>query len=171
MERSPSNRLFRATKMSHNDHQLILNCLHAYAFAVDDKDVNALRDVFHPDARIRAFGQSLSVDEYCVAIPNIVARMNTCHKISNEVVTIDGDRAVVRSYVFAYHGVPADLGDPGADAIFGAVEEDTDSLIIGTYRDILEKRNGEWRILEKLIGLKWQQHLKTLPPFPGWAGM
>lgn len=157
--------------MAQNDHQLILNCIHAYTFAVDDKDVDALRKSFHPDAQIKAFGQTLSVDEYCVAIPNIVARMNTVHKIGNEVVTIDGDRAVCRSYVFAYHSVPANLGDPGADAIFGAVDVDTDSLILGTYRDTLEKRDGEWRIVLKEIGLKWQQHLPTLPPFPGWAGM
>jgi hypothetical protein len=153
------------------DHLQILNTVHSYTFAVDDKDIVALRNVFHPDAVIRAFGQAFSVDQYCEAIPRLVERMNSCHKISNEVVTIDGDRAVCRSYLLAYHGVPADLDDQGADAIFGEIDVDTDSLILGGYRDTLEKRDGAWKIVEKAISMKWQQHLPTLPPFPGWAGM
>ena len=154
-----------------DDHLLILNVLHAYTFAIDGKNVEGVRNSFHPDAKIIAFGNEFSVDDYCKGIPNIIEKMTTVHKISNEVVDVDGDRATASSYVLAYHSVPANLNDPGADAIFGKVDRDTDSLILGRYDDILERRGGAWRITRKTIKLTWQQHLPTLPPFPGWAAM
>jgi hypothetical protein len=153
------------------DHLQILNVMHGYTFAVDRKDVPGIRNAFHPDARINAFANEFSLDDYCIGIPKIVEKMTTLHMITNEVVEVEGDRAAAQSYVYAYHRVPANLGNPAADAIFGAVNRETDSLILGRYEDTFEKRNGSWKISYKRIHLVWQQHLPTMPPFPGWAGM
>src|SRR6266478_1500829 len=101
------------------DHLAILNVLHGYTFAVDAKDVAGIRASFHPDARIAAFGNEFSVDEYCDGIHKMITKMVSVHTISNEYVVIDGDTATVKSNVFAYHRVPPDDQNPGSDAIFG----------------------------------------------------
>lgn len=153
------------------DHLQILNVMHGYTMAVDDGDVDALRNSFHPDARIEAFGAVFSVDDYCASIPRMVAAMNPTHIIGNEHVVVDGDKATARSYVWAMHKVAGGTSDPGAVAIFGAVDADTDSLIIGKYFDSFEKRDGVWRFSRKVIKVRWQQHMPTMPPVPGWANM
>lgn len=64
----------------------------------------------------------------------------TQHLLGNYEVALDGDRADARTAMHASH--------VSADEIW---------VVAGTYVDRLERRGGDWKIVERALEAKWSE--------------
>jgi hypothetical protein len=122
--------------------QAITEVLYHYCRACDRADEAALRDCFHPGSvhRHGAF-VGTSADFATLAMKIISASKMTKHLLTNVLIELDGDAALSESHYFAYHRVTnRDIG----------AEEDNFSG--GRYLDRFERRQGVWKIVER-VGL------------------
>jgi hypothetical protein len=123
------------------DRQEILDCLHRYTRGVDRLDQESLVSAFHHDARIEQGpmrGNAKAFVEYFW--PNQGTRVTCQHYIGNPTIEIDGDRA--RSEVY-FLSVGREAGETKV------------KLVGGRYVDRLERRDGEWRIAERVTIGEW----------------
>ena len=116
-----------------------------YCRAVDRRDWELLRSCYHPDAidDHGAFegGYVGGIDgfiDYC--IQGTPYFLSTSHFTGNQLVEVDGDRAWAEHYARAYHRIAGKDGAP-----------DRDETANVRYVDKLERRNGEWRFLHRLV--------------------
>lgn len=119
-----------------------------YARAVDRRDLELLRSVYHDDATdehgvVYVGPASGFIDGFMEIMKGFEL---TAHYICNSSYRIDGDRADGELYFIAYHRT---LGDDPKHAI-----------VSGRYLDNYECRSGEWRIATRK--LVWDSML-TLP--------
>jgi hypothetical protein len=134
------------------DKQELLEVLLRYCRAIDRRDYDLLRSVYHPDAVDEHGGLfSGSVDDFIAEVPRHLAPFSmTTHAITNALFHVDGDRAEGESYVFATH-----------------VTRDTPPLNIvvsGRYLDRFERRSGEWRIVHRTCLSDWSSPPDGLDP-------
>jgi hypothetical protein len=112
-----------------------------YCRAVDRMDWDLLRSCYHPGAVDDHGSFRGGVEEFigwlAGQLPHLVSTM---HFTGNQLVEIDGDRAWMESYTRAYHRIPATAGAPAADLVLNV-----------RYVDRLEKRDGEWRIVDRVL--------------------
>lgn len=138
------------------DETAIRRLLHRYSRAVDRGDLEALREIYHPDAHDdHAPVYAGHVDGFIDFLAESLAHGTvTCtrHCISTINVEVDGDVAVAESYFDAYH---RRAGDEGC----------FDELAAGRYLDRLERRAGTWRIAARRV--VWD-HMQRIPaqPYP-----
>lgn len=130
------------------DRQAITDCLYLYSRGVDRADAELLRQVFWPDATIIGELFSGGPQEFIgFSVPASLKNWDRMmHLITNSVIRIVGERAAVESYFYGYHVAH---GNGRSDVPAG------DLVICGRYLDRFEKRNDEWRILEKTILFEW----------------
>jgi hypothetical protein len=117
----------------------VTDLIHAVAYANDRRDMARLLDCYWPDATSKhgAYeGPTAGFYEY--ARPIIEGCKHAAHHISNVVAEVDGDRAMAQSYYFAHHRRAAQAGDGEEDAFFE-----------GRYVDLLERRDGVWKIIHR----------------------
>ena len=67
---------------------------------------------------------------------------STTHMIGQSNIVVNGDRAAAETIFVAHHFRPDGAGI--ADDVAG-----------GRYADVLELRNGEWRILDRTVVMDW----------------
>jgi hypothetical protein len=112
-----------------------------YCRGVDRMDWDLVRSCYHPDA-IDDHGDYVGgVDgfiEYCKA--GTPTFESTTHFTGNQLVEVDGDTAWAEHYARAWHRMPA-----GPDGLA------RDLVVNARYIDRLERRNGEWRLLKRVI--------------------
>jgi len=127
-----------------NDHQAIVDLTIAYAWALDTKQVEQLRDIFTPDATASLRGVDCEgVDAIINRIGGSVTRLDaTQHVISNHQVTIDGDQATCRCQLQSQH---VKHGVEGGDTF----------LIGGYYEDRLARTSDGWRITHRVMAQTW----------------
>jgi ketosteroid isomerase-like protein len=123
----------------------IVAVMHEYAFALDERRWEALRDVFTEDARAD-FGPLGGVRDGVDAIARFCERALgafavTQHLIGTVAVERDGDAASSRSYVLATHVRP---GEP-------------DFTLGGRYTDTLARRPTGWRITSRRLETMWSR--------------
>lgn len=125
------------------DKSELLDLLYRYCRAIDRRDMDLLRTVYHPDATDNHGGYyNGPVDGFFEVVPaSLEPFALTQHMIANALFVVDGDRAEGESYLIANH-MPKD--DPYR-SIFA----------IARYLDVFERRNGEWRIFERTCVLDW----------------
>ena len=140
------------------DRMAIADVMYRWCRAVDRKDWDAVDDCFHPEA-------TDNHGIYNGDIPGMKAWLmerhesivGSSHYISNMLIEfVSPERAVVESYALAYQRYPAapDSDKTRSDITGGAASEssgDFDMLINGRYVDLFEKRDGEWRVLERTV--------------------
>ena len=78
----------------------------------------------------------------------------THHMIGNILIRIDGSRATTESYFYAYHRV-APKTDEHPDWSGRTGDGLADYIMSGRYLDILEKRDGSWRIKDRKVMHDW----------------
>ena len=73
----------------------------------------------------------------------------TMHFITNTAITFPAaGQAHAESYFYAYHEhLPGPHGGPVMVTLVG-----------GRYIDRFEERNGEWRILARVVTMEWSEH-------------
>jgi 3-phenylpropionate/cinnamic acid dioxygenase small subunit len=136
-----------------SDRLEIDDLLSRYTFAIDDKDWDALDDVFVPDAQID-YTTSGGIKG---AFPEIKAWLAktlvmfpmTQHVLGNRRVTFDGDTATSRTYFFNPMGAPKGDGGDGLQLFY----------VGGYYNDRLVRTGDGWRIAERFEETAWMDGL------------
>lgn len=134
------------------DEASIRRVLYAYCRAADRGDLLALRAVYHPDAFDDHTGvYSGGVDGFIAFMErSLAAGVVTCtrHCLSNILIEVEGDVAVVETYFEAFHRRSVDGRDIDEDAA-------------GRYLDRFERREGEWRIAARRVVWDRPPHLPS----------
>jgi ketosteroid isomerase-like protein len=129
-----------------DDRSAIVERLHTYGWALDDQDWAALASCFTEDAEVD-YGAAIGVYRGGAAVAALCQRVlvpldSSQHVITNHQVTVTGDAAEARCHVVAQHTRAAAGG--GANYTIG-----------GTYRVVLVRANGGWRIRRFALEMRW----------------
>lgn len=122
-----------------------------YVRAIDRLDEELLRSCFHPDSRHRhgAF-EGLSAD-FCARAMEICRQVvATHHQLGPVSIVFEGDVAHAETYFTAHHrfgSVPPPGGRPHEDRFMG-----------GRYVDRFERRDGVWKIAERVGVNDWLRY-------------
>lgn len=129
------------------DRQAIKDVIYRYARGVDRMDSDLIRSCYHPDALDdHGTGVTMSVDQFIEwAIPFLRKYVSTMHLMANILVEFDGDLARVETYAVAYHRLR--LGESGAQDLSVGVR----------YVDRFARRDGEWRIANRVLVPAWRR--------------
>lgn len=121
-----------------------------YATSVDQRDLDRYATCFTPDVEVRGFGGGqvfTDRDVYVEWVKGALSRFSdTHHQITNTEITIDGDRAHMRSYVQATH-VMAD--DENMLLILWAIYDD--KLVRGSDGWVITHHEIERLIAPRLV--------------------
>lgn len=127
------------------DRLAISETLALYCRGIDRCDAEQLAAVFTPHARIDYGDGARPIAE---VIPSLMAGLGamrlTQHNISNTVIRIAGESAKAETNCVALHIIPSPEGE-------------TELVVGGRYLDRLEKREGRWRIAERLYVMDWNR--------------
>lgn len=157
-----------------SDHEVIHAALLRYARGVDRADLELVLSAFHDDATAHhgagfqgnahaAWTKRLGPDADPMDRVGIGAddpgddRLVSCqHHITNHTVEIDpgGERALSEAYFIAYY-----VTDRGGRQYVATVG--------GRYVDRFERRDGEWRIAERISVHDWDRVEEIEHLFPG----
>lgn len=118
--------------------QEIQQTLARYARGIDRGDVELAKSAYHPDATDNHGGpfngNAHEVMDKVAAVLTDAEYFR--HQVNNSVIEVRGERAFVETHHFSLT-VPKD----------SAVEEH----VYGRYLDVFERREGEWKILEREV--------------------
>ena len=122
---------------------------------VDRADEEILLSVWHEDATVDYGFMKGSAQEFCRRMaamnPDII---RTIHCVSNELFEVNGEKAAGESYLFSI-----------STRLLNGKEMDT--LVAGRYLDRFERRNGEWRLLQRTFVMDWNMNQ---PSTGEWKG-
>lgn len=126
------------------DHRAIGDVLARYCRGIDRRDFDLVRSCYHPDATDDHGTFKGTVEEFLAWVPGQLERFeSTMHFTGTQLIEIDGDRAHAETYTVAYHRLKE---APARDSIAGL-----------RYVDLLERRNGEWRLVERTVVVEWNR--------------
>ncbi|OBK71715.1 nuclear transport factor 2 family protein [Mycobacterium sp. 1274761.0] len=119
-----------------SDRDEIVELTHRYASAIDDQQYARLAEVFTEDADID-YGEvghwtgAAEVAQFMEAVH--VGAAHTMHRMTNQVINVDGDRASVRTYV---------------DALI-LTADGSGVNPVGYYDDVAVRTAAGWRIAQR----------------------
>lgn len=124
------------------DRQAIVEVIDRYATSLDSKEYERFQTCFSEDAIVH-YGEDLVGPVAAAAYAeSVLSRYEfTQHLLGNYEIALDGDRASARTYLHASH-----ITSEGEIWVVG-----------GTYVDRLERRDGEWKIVERDLVPKWSE--------------
>ena len=127
------------------DRDRIRHCLERLARGEDRRDGAMIRASCWPDCTTDYGVFEGDFDAYYAwVIPGADAIINTQHLLGQTYLELDGDRARAETQVVSYHRV-------------NTGSEERDTVIGGRYLDLMEKRDGEWRIAGRTMLYDWYQ--------------
>lgn len=127
------------------DKQSIHEVLLRYARAIDRRDADLLRSVFHPDAIDHHVGNRTSAEEFCALALDLLGRMGAvAHYMGTPLVELHGDVALSECYAIAFHRLERD-----------GVE--FDDFLGARVLDRFERRAGQWRIAHRRVVYDWNR--------------
>jgi ketosteroid isomerase-like protein len=112
-----------------------------YCRGVDRRDWELVRSCYHPDAIDYHGPFEGGVDafiEWAVELMDTVAM--TMHFVGNQIVDVEGDVAWHEAYCLAFHRLTSTDGSPAVDWVVNL-----------RYLDKMERRDGRWRIADRLV--------------------
>lgn len=128
------------------DREAIRDCLYRYCRGIDRLDEVALRSAYWPDGTDRHGpyqGSAAGFIEWALEKLKTSGRM--IHRISNILIDVQGDVALVESYFEAIQGERNSQGEP------------IETLLCGRYLDRFERRGDEWRIAARTVVYDWMR--------------
>lgn len=138
------------------DRDAIRQCLERLARGEDRRDAELLSGCFWPDSGFDYAMYKGSFPEYLAwVVPGADAILNTQHVLGQTLTVLDGDQAKAETHVISYHRV--NMGEEAGER---------DTCIGGRYLDTMEKRGGEWRIMQRTMLYDWFQ---DWGPSADWA--
>lgn len=146
------------------DKQKLHENLMLYCRGIDRMDAELVRSTYWPDSfddHGCYIGPGQEWADFGVTWRDKVHNNN--HHVSNVLIELDGDRAKRESMFLNV----VNLKDPAVSFFLG-----------GRYRDLCEKRDGEWRILSRVCVWDWFEHQPTrggwefgsMPRLSNWGG-
>ena len=118
-----------------------------YTWALDERDWDALADVFVPDATADlGSGRTLvGLDEIRERIAASLTPLDDSqHIVGNHQVRVDGDTATHRCYLHSQHIRHLDKGSPNY-------------VIGGRYEDRMVRTEEGWRITHRTLVMMWNE--------------
>lgn len=148
------------------DKQACAEVMMTYCRAIDHRDEQLLRSVFHPDSyhhhgfegpsndASRPSSPGKPGDFVAFALEVLATHTHTHHQLGNIFIELedDGVTAYTEAYFTAYHRMRA-KGDKLAAA--NAWDTQMDYWVGGRYMDRMEKRDGVWRIATRIGMTDW----------------
>jgi hypothetical protein len=129
------------------DRQAVVDRLHAYGWALDDRDWPALAACFAADGEVDygpGLGQHRGGEAVAALCAGVLTPLDSSqHVITNHQVAIAGDTADARCHVVAQHTRAAAPG--GANFTIG-----------GTYRAALVRTADGWLIRRFALEVRWR---------------
>jgi 3-phenylpropionate/cinnamic acid dioxygenase small subunit len=119
------------------DRQDIADVLVRYATGIDRRDWPLFRTVFTDDCELDygEVGSWKGVDEVTEFMQQVHALAgHTMHRLTNQVITVDGDTAQARTYV---------------DALIMLADNNSGVNAAGFYDDELVRSDGGWRVARR----------------------
>ena len=127
------------------ERERIRDCLARYCHAIDRRDADLIRACYWPEAIDDHATFVGTVDAFIAyAMDSLTAMIHTQHSLGHIMIDLDGDRAVTQSMLTAYHRMS--IGGEHRDITLG-----------GRYLDRFEKRDGEWRIIHRVLVADWMK--------------
>lgn len=141
-------------------HTEIRQVLASYCRGVDRRDAELLRSIYHPDAtddHTMFVGPGVEFADFIVGSLDGVETTGQ-HQITTSYIEVDGDVARVESYYLSFHPL----------AVAG---EDREKLLWtgGRYLDRFEKRDGRWKIADRVVTVDWGRDELPGAPWPGMS--
>lgn len=125
------------------DRYAISQLVKTYALGIDMRNYNLARSAFADDAFAEGTLGAAKIDEYLPKVyDGVLPYIATQHNITNQYVTVEGDRALMWSYAVAYHYEKAESG--------------RQNLILGVqYRDQCQRHPRGWLIKARKVQVQW----------------
>jgi len=142
------------------DRQAIYEVLVRYSHGVDRCDLEMLKSAYWPDGTDDHGTFTGNAMEFCeMLIPALKAMHSTMHNIGSHLIDLRGDTAKVQSYCVAYHQLPAPEGNGSGDGdTDGDTDGDIEMVVGGRYLDHMTRRDGEWRIQDRVYVMDWNRN-------------
>jgi hypothetical protein len=161
----------------HNDQQRlarladrldIQELIYRYARAVDRKDWDGVRAVYHPDAYDDHGNYKGDIDGFIESLKKRHALIEqSMHCVTNCIIEFDGpDSALVESYYLTYQRILPEAGDVRLNYLCREPLTNADAMqgqAIGRFVDRVTRRNGEWRIARRSVVYEIYRGDPTLP--------
>ena len=129
------------------DRDAITRCVVRLARGEDRRSAALIRSCWWPEARFDYGVHSGDFETYLAwVVPGADAIKDTQHLLGQTHVELDGSTARAETHVFSYHRVDGGEG-----------EGDRDTCIGGRYLDTFDKRESEWRIVDRVMLYDWEQ--------------
>ncbi|MHA6695635.1 nuclear transport factor 2 family protein [Homoserinimonas sp. A520] len=124
------------------DEREILKCVTRYARGIDRHDVEIIESAFHPGSTDHRGGDTRGREELAEWANELHATHTRLHShfLSNSTIDVDGDTAHSETYVLF--------------TLWRRNEALVD-ISGGRYVDRLERRSGQWRIVERVVVVDW----------------
>jgi ketosteroid isomerase-like protein len=125
----------------------IRTVLHRYCRAIDRCDAELLAGVYHEGAVVDHGEPGLASDFQRHVFTQLRASWTaTQHLIGNVLIELDGDTAFSEAYFIAHHVTRTPAGQLPTLVALG-----------GRYVDRFERRDGAWRIADRVLVKDWQE--------------
>ena len=129
------------------EQQAVRDVLIRYTRGIDRMDPDLVRSCYHPDAHDDHGAFQGGTDDFVAWFQQALGFFErTMHFVGNQLVEVDGDVAHAESYCVAYHRRAADGAGAASDLVIGL-----------RYCDRLERRDGEWRIADRVCAMDWSR--------------
>jgi hypothetical protein len=137
------------------DKQAIREAMVRYCRGVDRCDAALISSAYHPDAIDHHSSKTFTGETVGEGIAEWVRTSAKCsmHHVTNQVIEIDGDVAGSETYYAVWQ---IDAGEGGERTL----------QALGRYIDRFERRNGEWKIADRLVITDMVRFLPAGGEFP-----
>jgi hypothetical protein len=128
------------------DHEELRSLVQRYARAADDRDVDALAALFHPDAEVTGARGTQGIDEWLDTMRAPRTFPTSLHMLGDPLISVGpgADKAALDTYAVVYQ-----LTDPGSDG---------GDLTLGIrYLDEVERHSGRWVIRRRTARTLWMR--------------
>jgi hypothetical protein len=135
----------------HSDYDSIHKLLAKYCFLTDRGSAEEMASLFWEDALVRFGGDSNhGIESVTAGFAAWIRKMRDPveglrHVLHTPWINVDGDTATAEAYY---------------DADGHSIKRGSSIHLRGVYRDRLEKRNGEWRFIEREIQV-WRSMMES----------
>ena len=141
------------------DRAKIYEVLVRYCRGVDRRDRELIRSTYHADAEDDHGTYQGGLEGFLDFVENEVHSRfrTTMHKLGQALIEVQGDRARSETYAVCHH-VSEEGGLDVSDSVMGI-----------RYLDHFERRDGEWRIAQRLLLWEWIRHDAVIALDPDWT--
>ena len=130
------------------DREAIRSCVARLARGEDRRSAALIESCWWPDATFDYGVHNGSFDAYLAwVVPGADAIIDTQHVLGQTYIELSGETAKAETHVISYHRV-----NMGAEA-----DGERDTCIGGRYLDTFAKKNGAWRIADRVMLYDWEQ--------------